>query len=414
MKTLSYIVSALLLLNACTSGRQTASSSADGIYYTPGKENTYTSPTKTAIQAEAQQLNEKTKVVVSSRMTNRDKKSSIPVDTLRFTAETRTIDIDAEDGATYYVMDEEDSYERRIRMFEDGQDYTPPTVVINYNSNYGYAPYRYSAWAVPSPWWHAYYWDDPFWSWTWSPSWSFYNSYGYFPHHYYSWYWHYPAHYYPGYRPPYHHAHHGYYGPHDTAARPASNNNRPSGSNSRPQPINVNDSRRRSALQQVGGANPAQSTQASSGSRRRPVGSDVGSTVVLPGNTGNNAQGTINNSRRRATTTTGSQQQYTRPDNSRRNNAGISGSPNNSRPVATYNDNSTRNINREANYNNNSQSRSDYSRRSNTNTNTYNNSSRTTTNTNSNVNTSTNRPSSGSSTNAGSSRGGSAGGSRRR
>ena len=74
-------------------------------------------------------------------------------DVVYIDADTNSVYIDAEPGKTYVIADDEDSYERRLRMFDDPQY----TVTINLGWNdpwyYGsmYYPYYYRPWRYYSP-----------------------------------------------------------------------------------------------------------------------------------------------------------------------------------------------------------------------------------------------------------------------
>jgi hypothetical protein len=201
MKTLNYLlIPVAFLLSACASGQY--SSSEDGIYFNPDKSYVSPTPAVAPAMAKAQQLNEKTQAAVTTRTERAASKKQ--VDTLYVTDENRTVDIDAEPDKTYLIVDESDSYARRLHMFDDDEEYTPPTVNVNVNTGYGY-PYYYGHPYYSSryrPW----YWS----SWAWDPWDSWYYPGYYRPWYYGGYYGHY-GHY--GYYPHYHHHHNDYYYP---------------------------------------------------------------------------------------------------------------------------------------------------------------------------------------------------------
>jgi hypothetical protein len=265
-------------------------------------------------------LNEKTQAVVSTRMESPANRKQ-QVDTLYMTNESRMVEIDAEPDRTYLIVDESDSYARRLRMFEE-EEYTPPTVNINVGAGYGYGydwPY-YSSWYTPGWSFGAYY--SP---WYRSSPWIGYNYWD-------SWY------YYPGYyRPWYYGGHYSYYYPHHhhyyndynsnvhygrrTANASSVRHASPVG-NSR---SNVNAasatqySTRRPQIQQVRGSSVPQSsgntgnTGYSVESRRRSVSSAGNNTSTsLQQNTGSNSNTAVTSRRSSNAGTGGQSVNYTR------------------------------------------------------------------------------------------------------
>ena len=205
MKPLHYIlISAVFMLSGCASSQY--SSSDDGIYFNHNKQYAYPTAESSPAMAKTKQLNEKTQAVIATRMESpADKKQQ--VDTLYVTNENRTVEIDAEPDKTYLIVDESDSYARRLRMFED-DEYTPQTVNVNIAADYGfpYSPYYYSSWY--RPWWgfNSYYYTP----WYWGTYWTWYNYWDswYYPGYYRPWYY---GGYYGYYYPHHHHHHHDYY-----------------------------------------------------------------------------------------------------------------------------------------------------------------------------------------------------------
>jgi hypothetical protein len=194
VKTLNYVlIPAVFLLSACASGQY--SSSEDGIYFNPGKPYT---PAPSPAMTKAKQLNEKTQAVVTAR--SKDAAAAQKqIDTLYVTDENRTVELDATPDKTYLIVDESDSYARRLRMFEEDAEYTPPTVNINVDA--GYRSYYHSPWYWRTSWaWYDY----------WDPWYHYYPGYYYYRPWYYGGYYGY---YYPHYHHynHYHHHHHDYY-----------------------------------------------------------------------------------------------------------------------------------------------------------------------------------------------------------
>lgn len=212
--TLFILLAGTLILFSCGTTNRTSYATSEfrnGIYYTPDQqdEQTYVQ-SKTELNklqsATAQSLNNTSKGNSYNSQTN--------VETI-FVGDTNAINIDYDPRITYSIVDDDESYESRLRKFDS------PTYTINiewndpwYNPWWGtwYRPY-WSTWGTAwyNPWWGNYYswwgpsyspwygwggWYDPWWGPSWGPSW------------YYPW----GS---PGYYPPHHHSGHGrdvYYG----------------------------------------------------------------------------------------------------------------------------------------------------------------------------------------------------------
>ncbi|MDR3184667.1 MAG: hypothetical protein LBT49_04600 [Prevotellaceae bacterium] len=350
MKTLNYIlISATFVLSACASGQYT--SSEDGIYFNPDKPYI---PAPTPAMTKAKQLNEKTQTAVAARAASTASKKQI--DTLYVTDENRTVDIDAEPDKTCLIMDESDSYARRLRMFDDDEEYVPPTVNINIDAGYGdpYSWYR--------PWWRYGSYYAPWYgrtSWAWYDYWD--PWYYHYPGYYHSWYYggyygyhypHYYSHHYPHHHNYYYHNNNVNYGRRLTGTGTVRRVSPDAGANTGSTGVSRRAaSRTQPQIQQVGGTRQSSNSAVSS---RRSV-STAGST-----GTSVSTQQSTGTSRRTAVTSrsTGSSAQsanYTRSNSN--TSRGTS--------TSTYNNSTTTNSRRSntsySNSNSNSSSRSSQS-----------------------------------------------------
>ena len=224
--SLSILVAVSLALVSCGTGTYSANGNGgytNSIYYT-SSDAVPTSSGETYTQANTQdvkQLQTKTVAVLNSN-TGKVFAPAQPAyaDTI-FVGDENIVNVELNPESSYVIVDDEDSYEARLRKFDNA------TYVINviwdpmelswYNPfrwswDYPYYRYRYGyhsaiywndwynwRWGWNDPWGYGWSWYDrwysPYWSWTWYWGWGSR--------------WHDPW-YYAGYYHPYHHPHHGY------------------------------------------------------------------------------------------------------------------------------------------------------------------------------------------------------------
>jgi len=175
MKILHYAtISALLVTGGCSS-TYVSSNVDDGIYYSGRRSTTVTTVTTTDVRnSDAQALYERTQAVMSA-----------PSNTVVYNT-ANTNDNNYGSNVSYSVTtqvdlnDEDDSYARRLRMFEE-LAYTRPSSSVYITYNYGgYSPYWYAGYS----WWGWSYRPHYYSSWYWR-----WNYYSYWNHRYYDPYW---------------------------------------------------------------------------------------------------------------------------------------------------------------------------------------------------------------------------------
>lgn len=190
----------VVLFSSCgTANRATYASSdfINGIYYTPDSKEI---EEHVLAQAEFENLRKETSQYIDNRSKNSVYTTSGNTQTI-FVGDTNVVNIDYTPTYTYSIVDDEESYEARLRKFDS------PVYTINIEWNDPYSSW-WDVWYRPSwiTWGTA--WYNPWWglqySW-WGPSWGWNHWYaGYNPwwgyHHYDPWWgpaWGYP-HYGPG------------------------------------------------------------------------------------------------------------------------------------------------------------------------------------------------------------------------
>lgn len=363
-----YLAGIFSLISCGTASHASYSGSQyqNGIYYTPDANAVYAEAKN---QQELKSLQEKTKNSFSNSTQRSTYDNKTGTETI-YVGDTNLVNISYNPNVTYSIVDDDESYESRLRKFDS------PTYTININLdnndypwwdvNFGwYRPYGIT-WGTGwyNPWWGPYYsWYGPRWSWGWN-SW-------------YAWDGFYDPWYNPWYRPYWHnhHWHGGGYWPVPGPRRDVYYGRRESGPSYNNRPANNGGSytRRDPSMNQIRGnngtytgRNPNSTQQGNSGSSYNRGGAT-------------NHNGAIYNN---SAANKGQQQATTRPGYRPNNGSGSSQQGNSiyrrsSTQSSTINNsgNSNRNNNEtyrnESNYNRNNNNNT-YNRNSNTNNNNYN------------------------------------------
>jgi len=196
----------------------------NSIYYTPQRveANEY------AQQAEyLEELQERTVTATENAAARQSYNAATNTKEI-YVGDNNYVNIDATPGVTYKIIDDQESYEARLRKF-DSPFYSINIDINDFNSWYDYRYGWYGTWH--RPWYMSYYWwHTPSWymRWNWHYNWGIYDPfydpwwgpdywYGYYPG-YYPGYW--PG-YWPSHRPGIHPPHKpGYYPGHGPGAKP--------------------------------------------------------------------------------------------------------------------------------------------------------------------------------------------------
>lgn len=200
--TLLFASTAIWLFGACAISNTSTPSAYDDIYYRPSTARQAETSGNGATNAELEQLKAKTQTATGQPAPATYTLAESGDDVVYISADTNSIYVEAEPNKTYVIVDDDDSYERRLRMFDDPR-YTV-TINLEWNDpwyNSWYYPYYYRPWNY-----YSYY--DPWLRWSAYDYWWHGGLYGYYGH-----YWYHPYHYYPSYYYPHYnyYAHSGYY-----------------------------------------------------------------------------------------------------------------------------------------------------------------------------------------------------------
>ena len=116
----------------------------NGIYYTPSANEQYASNQN---KQELKELQNKTQNSFYNRGTN--------TETIYLDGDQNIVDIDYNPNVNYSIVDNDESYESRLKKFDS------PTYTININTNYAWGgnPWWSSSWYWNSPW----YWGNRWW-----------------------------------------------------------------------------------------------------------------------------------------------------------------------------------------------------------------------------------------------------------
>lgn len=231
-----YLAGVLTLISCGTASHASYSGSKyqNGIYYTPDANAVYAEAKN---QEELKNLQGKTKTTFKNSTQQSTFDTKTGVETI-YVGDTNLVNIQYNPNVNYSVVDDNESYESRLRKFDS------PTYTININLednnyypwwdvNFGwYRPYGMTmgtGWY--NPWWGSYYsWYGPsYWNRWYGPNWGWNNWYSWHGGYYDPWFdpWYGPG-YYPGYYPGHWPSHRPsrdvYYGRRDSSP---SYNNRP-------------------------------------------------------------------------------------------------------------------------------------------------------------------------------------------
>ncbi len=178
-------VATMGIFNACGS-TQSASYAYDDIYYTPRA--------GTVIQAAPAYNEELTALKAktsAAALTYGSDTLALGDDVVYLHADTNAMYITADPEKTYVIVDDNDSYERRLRMFDDPRysitityEYNDPWYYDSwyYPYNYYYSWYRPYYYGWSSWYWRPYYYD--YWGWYYPGySWGWHGWYGWHGHH---------------------------------------------------------------------------------------------------------------------------------------------------------------------------------------------------------------------------------------
>ncbi|MEF9987087.1 MAG: hypothetical protein RSC28_06345 [Bacteroidales bacterium] len=378
-----YLAGVISLISCGTTSHASYSGNGyqNGIYYTPDANET-----KSYAQDEQELKNLQNKTTksfnASTQYSNYDKKTG--VETI-YVGDTNLVNIDYNPNITYSLVDNDESYEARIKKFDS------PTYTVNIelnNNQYGnyyplwemnfgwYRPYWMTmgtGWY--NPWWGSYYsWYGPSWGNPWyGPSWGFgwNNWYGCYDPWYYGGGWGgwYDPWYGPGPGPGHNHSNRDvYYGRRESSP---SYNNRP-GTNNR---NGGSYTRREPSINQIGGGsrpnyagntsntnnNLGSSQGNTGGSSYRRGGSQNYNGAIFNNNIANKGQTSSQpNYKPSGTTGNNAGSMYRRSANTTNNTLGTSSSANSTQRRAnnTYNYDNSRNNNNGSNYNRGSSTRS--------------------------------------------------------
>lgn len=226
------LVAAVFALISCGTANRSAQYSGtqfrNSIYYTPDSRDPQIYAQE---QKYLQDLQERTSDATGKYA--REHNYSTTSDTRNvYVGENNEVDIAYEPGVTYSIMDDQESYEARLRKF-DSPYYT---INIEFHDPYPWFDYRYG-WYTPyggrwyanwsHPWYSSYYsWYAPGWNWHWDWNWrwNWYHGpyWGWYDPFYDPWWGHaYWPGYWPGYHPGHWPGHHpGYHPGHGPGARP--------------------------------------------------------------------------------------------------------------------------------------------------------------------------------------------------
>ena len=162
------LMAAVFALISCGTANRTAyysgSQLRNSIYYTPDNSS---SQAYLQEQEYLQNLQEQTaRNITASEQTVY---STSPTQKSIYVGEGNQVNIDAVPGVTYTIMDDQESYEARLRKFDS------PYYSINIDINYPLYDYT---WGWYNPWYRHYYgWHTPSWNmrWNWRYNWRWYE-----------------------------------------------------------------------------------------------------------------------------------------------------------------------------------------------------------------------------------------------
>lgn len=220
------LMAAVFALISCGTANRSAYYSGpqfrNSIYYTPGNTG---SQAYAQEQKHLQDLQERTSNASGNYAMEQQYSNGQDTRAI-YVGDNNQVDIQYTPGTTYAIMDDQESYEARLRKFDS------PFYTINIEINDPYPWWGYSyRWYNPywsrwypgwrSPWYGSWYsWYGPSWRWDWHYSWGWYDPFydpwwghAYWPGH---WPGYWPSHR-PGYHPGHHPGHHPGAGP---GARP--------------------------------------------------------------------------------------------------------------------------------------------------------------------------------------------------
>lgn len=237
------LIAAVFALISCGTANRSAQYNGtrfrNSIYYTPDNKNSLAYGQE---QKYLQELQERTSDAAESYSTRESRRAAADDTMTVYVGDNSEVDIQYAPGTTYSIVDDQESYEARLRKF-DSPYYT---INIEFNDPYPWMDFTYG-WYTPfrgrwypnwsHPWysstyaWYGPAWDwhygvgwynpwhyAPYWSWRdpfFDPWWGYASWPGYWPGYWYGHY-HWPG-YWPGHHPGHHPGYHPGYGP---GARP--------------------------------------------------------------------------------------------------------------------------------------------------------------------------------------------------
>lgn len=167
------LMAAVFALISCGTANRTAyyggTQLRNSIYYTPTGRN---SQEYLQEQEYLQNLQERTTSTVAQKESYATYIPSTDTKTV-YIGDNNKVNIDARPGVTYRIVDDQESYEARLRKFDSPSysiniDVYDPSPWWSYSYNW-YSPYGYrwySHWG--NPWYNHYGWHTPSWNWRWN------------------------------------------------------------------------------------------------------------------------------------------------------------------------------------------------------------------------------------------------------